>query len=174
MRNASTVTLAILSLLLSGCELSQHPESFPVQGSIIRYVQQNCSSASPCTLRIRDLTHFEWERMYVFSVGSSLSDRERIVGQPGVQSVDLEGEMVFTKAGKIVHQEPMPEGVELPLKNEVGFAENTNTGGHSEYSPITSFSVAISQSKNGRYFVLSRIDLSSPGLAREPTPPDPR
>jgi hypothetical protein len=95
--------------------------------------------------------------MYVFAVGVSPSERRKIVGVESVETSDLDGELVFTKGGKIVHQEPIPEGLEEPIKNEIGFAEFTNTAQHATYASDVMFSVAQGTSKNGPNFALSTV-----------------
>jgi len=95
--------------------------------------------------------------MYVFAVGVSPDERRKVVGIGGVESSDLEGELVFTKDNKIVHQEPVPQGVEEPIKNEIWFAEFTNTGRHASYSSDVVFLVAQGTSRNGPYFSLSPL-----------------
>lgn len=149
-----TVPLLILCLGCSGCLLSRSPESFPVQGRLIRQLERACSSGKACKVRMNDLTDFNWDRMYVFAVGVSPSERREIAGADGVETIDLEGELVFTKAGRIVHQEPVAEGVERPIKDEISFAEITNTGESQSYPPDIVFAVKQGTSKNGSYFSL--------------------
>jgi hypothetical protein len=104
---------------------------------------------------MRDVTDFGWDRMYVFAVGVTPAERKRIVGADGVETSDLEAELVFTKDGKIVHQEPVPEGVEDPIRNEVWFSGFENTAQTASYSAEVAFSITQSTSSNGPYFCLT-------------------
>jgi hypothetical protein len=148
------ILLLFVALCFSGYFLYRSRESSQVQRQLIRQVEQTCSAGMPCRVRIHDITSFDWERMYVFAVGVSPEELRQVVGIDGVENIDLEGELVFTKGGKIVHQEPVPEGVEEPIKNEISFAELTNTGRRVTYSSDVVFLVVQGTSRNGPTFSL--------------------
>jgi hypothetical protein len=155
MRAAILVLFAVLCL--SGCFSLRSPESFQVQRQLIRHIEHNCSPGKPCQLCLRDITSFDWDWMYVFAVGVSPVERRKVVGVDGVETSDLEGELVFTKDRRIVHQEPVPEGIEEPIKNEIWFSERVNTGQHATYSSDVEFLVIQGTSKNGPTFSLSPV-----------------
>ena len=158
-RSVGRVAIQAISaaLFLSGCFLRNSPESFPVQRKLVRQIEQTCTAGDSCRVRMRDVTGFAWDRMLVFAVGVTPAERKKAVGVEGVETIDLDGELVFTNDGKIVHQEPLPEGVEEPIKNEIWFAELTNTGQYATYSSDVVFRVARSTSRNGPSFSLSPI-----------------
>ncbi|HKF45889.1 MAG TPA: hypothetical protein VKB38_00930 [Terracidiphilus sp.] len=139
--------------LLAGCTGLRNPESLIVQKNLIHQAEK-CRGNATCFISVKSATPFDWDEMYFFDVGSSRSEREHAVGIKGVEVSDLEGELVFTRSGRITHQEPVRTGVEEPLKNEISFSGLPATGGILKFASSARFEVQQESSKNGPYFIL--------------------
>jgi hypothetical protein len=114
MKRFFILTLA-LSLMLS-CSKS---------GVIERKIGERvdaCKSDVPCIVGIKDLTDFQWDKMYVFSYGAYPEYIEKALGTPLPDYVEFQRRIVFLKDGKIVHREDEPTDIESMADGEVSFA----------------------------------------------------
>jgi hypothetical protein len=61
------------------------------------------------------VTNFKWDKVYIFYVGASLENIEKVLGVPYTQWQDVGDRIIFVNQGKVVYHEeyfPYPEHIE--------------------------------------------------------------
>lgn len=123
---------------------------------MVSAIVANCQDRPECLLRPRDVTNFQWDKMFVFGYGASDSEVERVLGTKHRWGGEFQRKIVFTNGGKVVFHEEEPTDVEHPLKDEVAFDFSPNSD-YGVYSNNVVFKVSEKLSPNGRYFELSEV-----------------
>src|ERR1700686_1433058 len=88
---------------------------------MVASIAANCQDHEDCTLRLQDVTSFEWDRMFAFGYGARESEIERVLGAKYHWGGEFQRKIVFMKGGKIVFHEEEPTDIEHPLKEEEAF-----------------------------------------------------
>ena len=94
-----------LSIILPSCK----------DNSIASKLYEKCDEQNKCIRLVKDVTNFKWDKVYIFSVGTSLEDIERTLGVPYKQWQDIGDRIIFVEKGKAVYHEeyfPYPEHIE--------------------------------------------------------------
>ena len=119
---------------------------------------EGCKSDAPCIVRIKDLTDFQWDKMYVFSYGAYPEYIEKALGAPLPYYVEFQRRMVFLKDGKIVYREDEPTDVEHLVDGEVTFAGMNTEPSYVTFTPETAvFSAAKFKHSNGVAYSLTQV-----------------
>lgn len=148
-RVASTFMLAACILILSACSTTKVEE-------ISERIKSSCAAGNTCQIRIRDLTTFEWDRMYVFDYSAELYDIEQALGTPFPDFVQFKRRIVFLKNGNIVYREDQPTNIEKHLDGEVFFAI-PDTEVYRQFTPDTAiFKVERKPIYDGVYYELKQ------------------
>ena len=80
-----------------------------IQKNIVQEIKQKCKITDTCTVRIIDLTAFEWEKMYIFNESSSLEEIDKVLGFKYEYFKDIARRIIFTKSNEVVyHQDDFP------------------------------------------------------------------
>jgi hypothetical protein len=118
----------------------------------------SCKPAGPCTIRIKDLTDFQWDRMHVFSYGAYPEYIEKALGAPLPDYVEFKRRLVFLKGGEIVHREDEPIDIEGMVDGEVRFAGMDTEPSHLSFTPEDAvFSASKQKHSNGVAYVLAQV-----------------
>ena len=150
----SSVDAALFGSIL--CFLLGCSGSRGLENRMVTRIENNCASSPKCTLRMKDVTEFAWDRMYAFKYTASEKEVEDALGvKPGVFR-ELQRKLVFTKNGRIVFQEDEPTNVEHPIKDEVVFDIPDNAS-YRVYGPEVAFNVSKMTSEAGPYYELTQI-----------------
>jgi hypothetical protein len=76
-------TLATILLLLAvgstGCNRNRVSAS-SMEGQIGHAIEERCPKTSDCLIRLRDVTSFNWDKMFYFDYAVSPAEREKAVG----------------------------------------------------------------------------------------------
>ena len=67
-----------------------------------------CKPTEACIIKIKELTDFQWDKMYVFTSGARNEHIDKALGIKYPDLIEFTRLMVFTKDGKIVHREEQP------------------------------------------------------------------
>lgn len=104
---------------------------------IIRYAKDNCIELNrvSCTVKISDVTNFDWDEMHVFS-GGEIGDVEKTLGVRPQKSHLLKRKIVFLNNGEIVLFEELHTNLEDAVNNQVYFDQQLGVGYHL-YTPET-------------------------------------
>lgn len=143
------VLLAIHATVALSCRNSagQHIET------LISLKAEKCLTNAKCEVKIRDLTDFEWEKMYAFNYPISLESIENAINAPYPYYEEFTRPLIFISKGKIVYHENNPSNVEGLLDGQVVFAlPDSLAFGQYLYSDI--FIVNKRTSANGIYYDL--------------------
>jgi hypothetical protein len=104
--------IAVFTILLIMLSLSRNSLS----DRVTKYIDKNISNDNYCTLSMRDITKFKWDKMLIYQVGSSKKAISDKLGVEFQDSVDLMSGMVFVYNNKIVYKESSPYNPEKPSK----------------------------------------------------------
>ena len=147
MKRLLVATLSLL--LLCGC-------SKRLEESIAQRIDETCKSSEPCVLRIKDLTHFEWDKMYVFEYSAELYDIETALGTSFPDFVQFRRRMVFLKGGRIVYREDEPTDIERILDGQVVF-DIPDAEVYRVYGPDAEFLATKRKVDERTYYALEQI-----------------
>ena len=104
-------------------------------------------------IRIRDLTDFSWDQMYVFKYLATEKEVKRTLGTALPQYGEFMRKIVFMNHGKIVLYEEYDSNVEHPVDNEVVF-DIADTDFERSYGPNAAFQVSVVELEDVHYFEL--------------------
>ena len=119
---------------------------------------ERCQTGAPCVVRMKDLTGFQWDKMYVFSYGAELSDIETALGTSFPNFVQFTRRLVFLKDGKIVYREDEPTDIEHAVDGEVSFAGMDAQPSYLMFTPETAvFSAKRQEHSHGVLYLLTPL-----------------
>lgn len=121
---AQSLLLLVLASLWVGCNRTK-VDRLSVEGKLGAAISRQCGTARNCKVRLSDLTPFKWDRMFYFDYGVAPPERRRAVGV-SFDTHELERQIVFLRAGKVIDNEFLPTNVERPIANQIVF-ENDGT-----------------------------------------------
>jgi hypothetical protein len=130
-----------------------------IEGKLVTRIKTTCGESSGCTVRIRDVTDFAWDRVYVFKTTADQSDIEKTIGVPFPQYREFRRSMIFINGGKLVHGEANPTDAEAPIKDQVIF-DIPDTASYRSYSPENRFEVTRKNYDGRGYYKLNLIESS--------------
>ena len=143
--------LALWLSLLLGCSRS---------GTVERQIGNRvkaCTPSAPCIVKIKDVTEFQWDQLYVFESGASLDEIRKSIGTDYPDYVEFKRRLVFLKDGRIIHREDEPTDVEGPANGEVSFAES-HSDRHLSFTPEKAVFRAEKKTFNdGVYYTLTQV-----------------
>ena len=122
-----TFAMILLSFVAStmGCNRNRVTSS-SIEGQIGHAIEERCPKGSNCTVRLHDLTPFDWDKMFYFEYNVSPAEREKAVGVR-LESEELRRQLVFLSGGNIVRNNLLPTDVERPIENEIVFKVGKDT-----------------------------------------------
>jgi len=118
--------------------------------SIATKLYSKCDKQDKCIRKVKDVTKFRWEKVYIFSVGASLEDIQKVLNVPYNQWQDVVDRIVFVNQGKVVYHEeyfPYPEHIEKGRT----FFELNKAPYVGEYHTAT-FVVSKEENDNGEWY----------------------
>jgi hypothetical protein len=83
--------------------------------SIAAKLYNKCDKQDTCVRQVKDVTNFKWDKVFIFHVGASLEEIERVLGVPYSEWRDVGDRLIFLDKGKVVYHEeyfPYPEHIE--------------------------------------------------------------
>jgi len=151
------LAIVILALvLLESCgNKSIKPNS--VEGKLVARINSTCQDSSVCTIRVRDVTNFDWDKMYVFKYTATSDQMNKAVGLPLPPYEEFERKIIFVGGGKVVYSEADPTDVEKPIDQEVVFYIPDDAL-YKSYGRDSVFRVTKKSFSNGVYYELRLAD----------------
>ena len=151
------LAIVILALvLLESCgNKSIKPNS--VEGKLVARINSTCQDSSVCTIRVRDVTNFDWDKMYVFKYTATSDQMNKAVGLPLPPYEEFERKIIFVGGGKVVYSEADPTDVEKPIDQEVVFYIPDDAL-YKSYGRDSVFRVTKKSFSNGVYYELKLIN----------------
>lgn len=126
------------------------------EGKLVTRISTTCGDSNSCTIRLKDVTDFEWDRVYVFKYTASKSEIEKVIGVPFPQYKEFKRSIIFVNGGKLVHGEANPTNVEGLINNEVVF-DIADGDTYKSYSSENRFEVSRKNFQRGVYYELRLI-----------------
>src|SRR5712692_495649 len=102
-------------LVLQSCGSNKSIDPNSVEGKIAASIKTTCRGSRVCTIRIRDVTKFDWDKMYVFKYTATNDEIQKVVGIPLPHYNDFERKIIFVSGDKVVYSEADPTDVERPI-----------------------------------------------------------
>ncbi|MCG7856950.1 hypothetical protein MD537_08230 [Flavihumibacter sediminis] len=138
--------LLFLSFILTSCK----------DNSIAAKLYIKCDKQDTCIRQVKDVTNFKWDKVFIFPVGASLEEIEKVLGVPYKQWQDVGDRIILVNQGKVVYHEeyfPYPEHVESGRT----YFELRKAPYIGQYNTAT-FSVTKQENEKGeRYYVMTPI-----------------
>ena len=151
-----SLILGILFLaVLSSC-LTKSIDPNSIEGKLVTAINTTCSESGKCTIRLKDVTDFDWDRVYVFNYANSQSQIEELIGAPFPKYQEFQRSIIFLNGGNIVHSESLPTDIERPIKNQVMF-DIAGRGNYRVYSSESRFDVQRENNERPVYYKLTLI-----------------
>ena len=91
-----------------------------IEARIGRAITDRYRPAARCIIQLREVTPFEWDRMFYFDYVVSPAARRSAVGLP-FDTAELRRQLVFLRNGQVVRNDLLPTNVEKPVENELDF-----------------------------------------------------
>jgi len=107
--------VAGLSALVAIAACHRGVTTTSIEGRIGRAITDRCQAAAKCVIHLRDLTPFEWDRMFYFDYSVSPAARRSAVGMP-FDTEELRRQLVFLRNGRVVRNDLLPTDVEKPVE----------------------------------------------------------
>ena len=102
MKSKNIIYRILVIAVLSGCKNS-------MEDSLINKVTQECSrqTRSACTIALKDVTKFKWDKMYIFPDWTTSESIAKTVGfnYGGNDVQDDYSRMLFTYGNKVIYEE---------------------------------------------------------------------
>jgi len=152
-----SLIVGILFLVGLGSCLTKTVDPHSIEGKLVTRIQTTCGESSGCIVRLRDVTDFAWDRVYVFKTTARQYQIEEVIGVPFPQYEEFKRSMIFLKEGRLVHGEAEPTDVEAPINNQVIF-DIPDTDSYRSYSPESQFNVTRKSRDGGSYYKLNLIE----------------
>jgi hypothetical protein len=126
------------------------------ESKLVSAITTKCQSQAPCTLRIKDMTNFEWDKLYVFKYTASHEVVEKVIGKPLKDYNEFHRRIVFTHNGHIVFYEEEPTNVEHVINNEV-VLDIPDSADYRVYGADSVFTVQKVSTSEGSYYQLRKV-----------------
>jgi hypothetical protein len=128
------VLALIFCLTACGCHLANRRPFY-------EWVRESCERNRPCTIRLKNYTGFEWDKVYVFAPQVMEYEIKEVLGQSYPISGEYGYKLVFLKGNKIVHQFESPTYVSEDEKGRIIFMDLPNAEIFKVYEGPVTFNV---------------------------------
>lgn len=149
----------LLAVASMGCNRNRVSPS-SVEGQIGHAIQQRCRGISNCTIRLRDVTSFDWDKMFYFDSTVPPAEREREVGVQ-LKSEELRRQLVFLRGGSVIRNDLLPTDIERPIENEIAF-DDGNQANRLSCDSDAQFLAQRERRWNGHHVFPVKVDLGGP------------
>lgn len=127
-----------------------------IEGKLVTRINTTCGDFSNCTIRLRDVTEFDWDRVYVFKYNARKAEIEEVIGAPFPIYDEFKRSMIFLNRGTVVYSEVEPTDVERLINNEVVF-DIADKDVYRSYSSQSQFQVKRKNFQGGVYYELKLL-----------------
>jgi len=151
----SLIVGALCLILLQSCGTpTVDPHS--IEGKLVTTIKTNCGESTGCMIRLRDVTDFAWDRVYVFNYAVTKDQIENIIGTPFPRYEEFKRSIIFLDGGKVVYSEADPTDIEGVINDQVVF-DIAARGNYKVYSSESRFEAQRKSFSRGVYFELRLI-----------------
>jgi len=122
-----SILFTVCIVVLSACKKN-------LQERILIDIYSECKKKE-CVINIKNVTDFNWNRMYIFSVQASQEEMNKAMGFTYNGWSDLTSQIVFTLNDSIVYVEKDSYDPDAPSK--INFGEDNDTAHCMMFTPAT-------------------------------------
>ena len=151
----SLIVGILFLVIFESCE-TKTVDPLSMEGKLVTRINTTCGDSSSCTIRLRDVTDFAWDRVYVFKYTARKSEVEKVIGAPFPLYEEFKRSMIFLNGGKIIYSEADPTNVEHPINNQIVF-DIGDKDVYRSYSSESQFEVTRKNFEGGVYYELELI-----------------
>ena len=127
-----------------------------IEGKLVTQIKTTCGESTSCTIRLRDVTDFDWDRVYVFNHGVTKDQIEKVIGAPFPRYEEFKRSIIFLNGGTVVYSEADPTDIEGVINDQVVF-DLTYGNNYKAYSSESRFEVQRKNFSRGVYYELRLI-----------------
>ena len=149
------IFVAISVLLFRSCG-GETIDPKSVEGRLVASITKNCEDSKVCTIRLRDATNFDWDKVYVFKYTATRDEIARVIGFPLPRYEEFKRKIVFLNAGKLAYSEADPTDIEGLINEEVVFDIPDNES-YRTFSSNAVFEVTKVSFPRGVYYQLKSV-----------------
>jgi len=103
----SLVVGVLFLLVFTSCR-SRSIDPSSIEAKLVTGINTTCHDYSNCTIRLKDVTDFDWDRVYVFEYTAGQAEIEKVIGVPFPRYEEFKRSMIFLNGGKLVYGEANP------------------------------------------------------------------
>jgi hypothetical protein len=148
----------VFAFLISvlGCG-TQFSSKGPVEKAIGTKIAETCAASQTCTVRIDEVTWFDWDNVIAFSGGFTYVDKNHILGKDYFKDSQygLSNTLVFFKDGEIIYAEENYRDIEGYHNGDIEFSDMDSSKRYRKYLSGSVFEVTRNGLKDGSYYSLS-------------------
>src|SRR6185436_10946050 len=142
-------------LLLQSCG-KQTIDPNNVEGRLVANIKKNCQGPTVCKIRLRDVTNFDWDKVYVFDYTATEDEIAKVVGFPLPRYDQFRRKMIFVDAGKLAYSEAEPTDIESLINDQIVFGIPDNES-YREFGRDPLFEVNKRSFSRGVYYELKLV-----------------
>ena len=146
----SLLVVILILVIFESCGVKT-VDPFSIEGKLVTRINATCGQSSNCTIRLRDVTDFDWDRVYVFNYAARQSEIEKVIGAPFPLYEEFKRSMIFLNDGTVVYSEVEATDIERPINNQVVF-DITVKGAYKSYSSESQFEVKRKHFQGNTYY----------------------
>ena len=126
------------------------------ENQIVKNIDKKLENNS-CLIKMKDITTFPWDKMYVFKYTATLEQIENTVGTPLPKYTEFTRKIIFTLNGKIIYFEEEETDIEDLLNKEVVFNIPDSLNYLCFLIDKATFNVKIKNFEKGKFYDLNQI-----------------
>ena len=153
--------LILIVCLICSCQKSSRKSSEPISEKISQYVETNCKESKTCTLNLKEITNFSWDKLYFFSGSVEESDISKVIGKKfSSTSQYYSNKLIFIQNNQIVESEQhiMLE-IDEPFHNgDVDFELKDSQNNYIGFNNESKFEVEKIKLNDGEFYRLRCIN----------------
>lgn len=127
-----------------------------IEGKLVTLIKTTCGESTGCTIRLRDVTDFDWDRVYVFNSAATKDQIEKVIGAPFPGYEEFKRSIIFLNGGKVVYSEADPTDIESVINDQVVF-DLAYGNNYKAYSSESRFEAQRKNFSRGIYYELRLI-----------------
>ena len=150
-----SMLLALSLLIMQSCG-SKTIDPNSVEGRLVANIKKSCRSSNVCTIRVKDATSFDWDKMYVFDYTTNRDEIAKVIGMPLPRYDEFKRKLIFVSGGKLAYSEEEPTDIESLINEQIVF-ETPDNESHREFGPDPLFEVNKKSFSRGVYYELKLV-----------------
>lgn len=150
------MTMLVL-VLLASCACRPGRSVGRIERKLSVKISEVCRHPNTCTIRLTEITDFNWDKMYIFRVGATHDDINKALNTPLPVYTEFTRKLIFIRESKIIYREDWPSTMDGLENGDMVFSMPVDKF-YAELTPDTAeFEVAEKPLTNGIYYELKQV-----------------